>query len=177
MKFWVVVAAAAAAVVAAGWVWSLGIANPEISSNAATYGGDGPVHMGFQITSDSSTTIEITEGFGVPSGLRLLGYTTGPFDIDAPPDSFRSDIFPRRLEAGDMVELTAFYEVDDCSRLPLGDDGVEVTVAIADGPFSRFEHRRQVSNDIFVSYGPGRGSWPATIAQFVCDADSGSIDE
>ncbi len=159
-----------AAIVAAGWVWSLGIANPEISSRAATWGGDGPVHIGFQINSESPVALEITEGFDVPPGLRLLGYSTAPFDPDARLQSVRDDVFPYRLAAGETVGLTAFYEVDDCAALPRGGVDVEVTVAIADGPFSRFTHHRQIGEDLFVGDDGSLTSWPMAVAAFVCGA-------
>jgi hypothetical protein len=159
----------AAAVAGVGWAWNRGVANPEIATHVASWGGDGPVHLGFRIESRSSVDIEITEGFDVPPGLRLIGYSTAPFSDELDPADIEEDVFPRRVRPNGFVDMTAFFEITDCGLVANQADPARVTVAIADGPFSWFEHRRVVGADVFAfSDGSSPEGWPAMISEATC---------
>ncbi|MEZ5247046.1 MAG: hypothetical protein R2707_18295 [Acidimicrobiales bacterium] len=159
----------AAAVAGVGWGWSTGIANPEISTHLASWGGDGPVHLGFRVESRSAVDIEITEGFDVPDGLRLLGYTTAPFSDELGIADIDGGVFPVRVRPDGPVDITAFFEITDCGLLANQVGPARVTVAIADGPFSWFEHRRVVGTDFFAaSDATGQGAWPTAISEGAC---------
>jgi hypothetical protein len=159
----------AVAVAGVGWVWNTGVANPEIATHVASWGGDGPVHLGFRIESHSSVDIEITEGFDVPPGLRLLGYSMAPFSDDLGPVDIQDDVFPARVNPDSFVDITAFFEITDCDLLTSQVGPARVTVAIADGPFSWFEHRRVVGADFFTdSDGSSPHGWPTMISEATC---------
>ena len=162
----------AAAVVAGVWYWSTGAVNPEIESRAATWGGDGPVYLGFRIESRSSTDIDITAGFDVPDGLELIGYTTTPFSEDLDVAEASGDPFPVHLEADGAVDLTAFFEVTDCDALRGRTDVAAVTVSLASGPFSWFDARRTIATDLFVQDDGTPQGWAPAIAAGVCAATS-----
>ncbi len=161
----------AVAVVGTGWAWNTGVANPQVASHAASWGGDGPVHIGFRVESESSVDIEITEGFDVPPGLRLLGYSATPFSDELGIADIDDDVFPARVRPDGFVDITAFFEVVDCGLLANWTDPPRLTVAIADGPFSWLERRRVLGADFFTpTDGGSQGGWATVISEAPCES-------
>ena len=172
-------------VVVVGGSWSVtsGTVVPRIGhSYVVHHGGSGPVVLGFTTTNRSRVDIEIVAGPRSRSGLQLRGYTVsgGPLEAPANVSMAVSDPFPIRLHPGEVVEVTAWFDVADCNALastPTGDRQVDLQVRIADGPFSAFTATRQIGGDwpapqpsdaLVADSSVTDVSWPVLISRFAC---------
>jgi len=176
LRRWLIWLLVLALVGAATWLFTSGTATPRLSqAEISSYGGSGPIQLGVRAINASRVPIEVTSGPRSRPGLRLLGY--GP---DPALSALVVDPFPIRVQPGDTLDLTAWFDVEDCAaiaRADAYDTGVDLQVRIADGPFSVLTRTRTVrangglSGDLGTwAAGQHQAPWPLIAAQYACPA-------
>ena len=151
-----------------GWLWASGTATPRLASQGSSWGGEGPVHAGIDVTNTSRVAVEVVEGPAPRAGLALLGYRV-THEGGTPSGPTVADPFPVPIEPGATVNLMMIYAVTDCAEIATDvvDDYVDLGVRVAEGPFTG--RTRTVALDA-----PGLGawdqpaSWPTTITEYAC---------
>ncbi len=162
------------------WAVSTGTVVPHLgNSQVESWGGPGPVQISLRTTNRSRVDIEVTGGPRARPGLRLLGYQLGPSrqgvndGAERTPSDLIRDPFPLRLGPGSTLELTVWFAVTDCGavgRTSSDDNSVDLQIALAAGPLSRFTRTHGVDAKDLALDGPASDaeSWPVAMAQYAC---------
>lgn len=166
-----------AALVGIGWLWTSGTATPRLEGEGGwSSGGEGPVHSAFSITNRSRVAVELVDGPEARDGLRTLGYQVSPIvEGEAPGTApLEADPFPARIEPGEAILLTIWFEVTDCDAVA-ADTGageqIDLQVRIADGPFSGVTRTRRLDAPVSLAGEQGLDaaeSWTVAMTEFAC---------
>jgi hypothetical protein len=144
------------------YLWAGGWLTSNLEMTGATFGGPGPVTIGFQVTNNGARTIEILDAEASP-GLTLVS-------LELVDEAGPARAAPALLDPERTATLLATYDVIDCAALDRSDTAFTFDVQFANGPL-QMKHQIQFQTEDFVfdERSPGQVvSWPVAITQYVC---------
>jgi hypothetical protein len=164
------------ALVGIGWLWTSGTVTPRLENQGWSYGGEGPVHLTVTLTNPSRVAVELVDGPRPRDGLRLLGYQVQALAEDGRPvpSAVVADPFPARVEPGELLIVTVWYEVTDCGALEADrstGDRIDVQARIADGPLGAVTRTRWIDAPSSIDgdgFGHEDGSWTVAMTRYAC---------
>jgi hypothetical protein len=156
-----------------GWLWTSGTVTPRLEQHGWGYGGEGPVQLSFSVTNRSRVAVELVDGPSARDGLRLLAHQVrvgddGDLPAAAP---LVLDPFPVRIEPGEVVSITTWYEVTDCDAIAAdtsAGERIDVQARIADGPFSGWTRTRSIDTPSLMAPAGAEPSWTRALTEHAC---------